>query len=138
MNAEIAPLLKKIRLTHPFLAILLSLGLFHLCQEAYFAAKNSIERRLSVCVLVLVVGQIAVGALNILLVVPTWVQLTHLLLANMLWVVMLLLGAEQTVARERSVFGSQLSPEPNSVNDRANLDGLVQSVEVQTRRTAIK
>ena len=42
---------------------------------------------------VLVVVQLAAGMLNILLNVPVWMQLVHLLLADLMWIAVVLLGA---------------------------------------------
>ena len=39
--------------------------------------------------------QLAAGAINVLLLAPTWLQLVHLLLANAVWVVFVLLAAER-------------------------------------------
>ncbi len=41
---------------------------------------------------ILVIVQLAAGVVNILLNVPVWMQLVHLLLADLMWIVVVLLG----------------------------------------------
>ncbi|MDX1437520.1 MAG: hypothetical protein R3335_11955, partial [Anaerolineales bacterium] len=42
----------------------------------------------------LVTLQMAMGALNILLLAPVWLQITHLLIADLIWIAMVLLSAD--------------------------------------------
>ena len=44
-------------------------------------------------VAVVAAGQLAVGALNVMLLAPIWMQLVHLLVADVLWIALVLLGA---------------------------------------------
>jgi len=37
--------------------------------------------------------QLVVGAVNVLLLAPVWLQLVHLLLADLVWIALVLLGA---------------------------------------------
>jgi heme A synthase len=60
---------------------------------------------------VLVVTQLAAGGLNVLLLAPVWMQLLHLLLADSLWIVVVLFAAV-TLAEERVVKEVALSPRP--------------------------
>jgi len=53
------------------------------------------ERRLSYAVLVLTGGQLACGVINLLLLAPVGMQLVHLLLADLLWIALVLLAAER-------------------------------------------
>ncbi len=47
--------------------------------------------------------QVVVGVLNVLLLAPVWMQLVHLLVADLLWIALVLLGA--TVLRSTGVHG---------------------------------
>jgi heme A synthase len=52
------------------------------------------SRRAAVAVMVLVVCQLLAGVLNVVLLTPIWLQVVHLLIADLLWVSVLLLGFE--------------------------------------------
>jgi heme A synthase len=43
--------------------------------------------------------QAGLGFLNVLLLAPVWLQLTHLLIADLLWIAIVLLGASVLAAR---------------------------------------
>jgi heme A synthase len=62
----------------------------------------------------LVVLQLLIGALNVALLAPIWMQIVHLLLADLVWVVLVLVAAtalaqpegEPAAAAEPAVFGA--------------------------------
>lgn len=91
----------KLRTFHPFLAILGSLLLLHLVGKVRALKRPQPARRWATAVNVLVIVQLAAGALNMVLLVPVWMQLTHLALADALWVslVLLLASALQVTAQ---------------------------------------
>jgi heme a synthase len=85
-----ASFLLRLRVVHPVLAILGAL---------YFAgASISVLRRhrsrLAIYVLVLALTQLCAGALNVMLLAPVWMQITHLLLADLVWIALVLLAVE--------------------------------------------
>jgi heme A synthase len=49
---------------------------------------------LAIYVLVLALAQLAAGAINVLLLAPVWMQITHLLLADLVWIALVLLAVE--------------------------------------------
>ena len=62
----------------------------------------------------LVVAQLAAGFLNVWLLAPVWMQLIHLLLADLLWIALVLFAAaalEPEAARER-IFEPRRDPRP--------------------------
>jgi hypothetical protein len=73
----------------------------------------------------LFVAQLAAGALNLILLAPTWMQVVHLLLADLVWVALVLLTAANFGESElrQSLFEaakpSDLSPAPQ--NSGANI-----------------
>jgi heme A synthase len=79
-----APLLLRLRLLHPLVA--LAAGLF-LIWWALRARPNPWAS----AVLVLVATQIALGILNWILLAPIWMQIVHLLIADLLWIALVLL-----------------------------------------------
>jgi heme A synthase len=50
--------------------------------------------QIAMSVLVLAVAQLGAGALNITLLAPVWMQLLHLLLADLVWLALVLLAVE--------------------------------------------
>jgi heme A synthase len=62
---------------------------------ALSAVSSAVGRRLSYAVLALTGGQLACGAINLLLLAPVGTQLVHLLLADLLWISLVLLSAER-------------------------------------------
>jgi heme A synthase len=81
----------RLRWFHPFLAIIAGawLSFYALRVEARVAAAKPYARTL----LTLVGLQIGAGVLNLLLLAPVWMQIFHLLLADLVWVSVVLLAA---------------------------------------------
>jgi heme A synthase len=78
--------LVRLRIVHPVVAALAGIYI------VLVAAR--IGRRLSMVVIGLVVLQMAAGMLNLYLLAPIWMQLVHLLLADLLWIALVLFTAE--------------------------------------------
>ena len=47
-------------------------------------------------------GQIALGAMNVILLAPVWLQMTHLLVAEIFWILIVLASADQLLATHHS------------------------------------
>ena len=98
-------LLLRLRTVHPLLAIALGAYLLYLCnQVAAAGAAGAAARRWANLLRLLVIGQWTLGLLNIALLAPVWLQLTHLLVADLLWIVLVLLALE-TLAAEPAPAG---------------------------------
>jgi cytochrome c oxidase assembly protein subunit 15 len=90
-----ANFLLRLRILHPALAIIAG---------CYFVAVSVIVLRskqqpelatkLATGVLILALAQLGAGAINLLLLAPVWMQITHLLLADSLWIGLVLLAVE--------------------------------------------
>jgi heme A synthase len=95
-------LLLRLRLVHPVIAIL---GAAYLIWAAAAMLRGKPEgdrlRTAASRVIALVLFQIALGAVNISLLAPVWMQLIHLLMADIVWVsvVVLTLEAGKTMSR---------------------------------------
>lgn len=98
-------LLQRLRFFHPLLAIALGTYLLHLCNQVVASgAAGTAARRWANRLRLLVIGQWTLGLLNIALLAPVWLQLTHLLVADLLWIVLVLLALE-TLAAEPAPAG---------------------------------
>jgi heme a synthase len=95
-------MLLRLRLLHPAIAIL---GAAYLIWAAAAMLRGKPEgdalRTAGARVIALTLFQVTLGALNLSLLAPIWMQLIHLLMADIVWisVVMLALEAGRTVAR---------------------------------------
>jgi heme A synthase len=94
-----ASFLVRLRVIHPIFAILV--GLYTLCLARYIYSrfKNPPSRQLSLILGGLVLVQLMAGMINILLLVPIWMQIIHLLLADSVWGSYILLSAS-TLSKE--------------------------------------
>lgn len=94
-------LLVRLRVWHPVIAVVAAAWMAVLSALLYSHASARVRRR-ALAVMLFVVAQGAAGFLNLLLLAPVWMQLTHLLLADLLWMATVLLGAE-VLARDGDV-----------------------------------
>ena len=100
-------ILKRLRIIHPFLALLIGLYMVFLGSTFRGGAYSALARKLATGLIALFFVQLAVGIVNVILLAPIPIQLVHLLLADLVWIVLVLLGAEVL---------SQPQPVPDNVN----------------------
>jgi heme A synthase len=89
-----AGFLVRLRVFHPVFAIL---GAAYFIAAAVVVLRSGASRlatRLAAWVLALAVAQLAAGAVNVLLLAPAWMQIIHLLLADLVWISLVLLAVE--------------------------------------------
>jgi heme A synthase len=92
-----SPALVRLRILHPVIALVAGVYI------VVAAAITARAERLGRLVIALVAAQLAAGLLNIWLLAPVWLQLVHLLLADLLWIALVLLAAaalERAPSRE--------------------------------------
>jgi heme A synthase len=99
--AAAAHLLVRLRVIHPVLALITALtvvvGAGLLARRRRSAATSWCARAARTLVLAQVIG----GFVNLALLAPTWMQLVHLVLADLPWVSLILLGAAALAADAR-------------------------------------
>lgn len=92
-------ILLRLRVLHPIVVVVGSIYILWLVRT--FWRKR--ERFAWVPLLtVTLAGQIALGAMNVILLAPVWLQMTHLLAAEMFWILVVLASADQLFANHRS------------------------------------
>jgi heme a synthase len=75
-----------LRAIHPFLAAAVALWL------VYYAIGRAVDARPpALAVIALVAAQLLAGVVNLLLLTPVWMQIVHLLLADLLWIALVVL-----------------------------------------------
>lgn len=79
---------------HPALAVLVGAYLVYFALSTLKGGGELWVRRWARSVLALVAVQFAAGLLNAALLAPVWLQIVHLLLADLLWLALVLLSAE--------------------------------------------
>lgn len=88
---------------HPLLAVLVGGYLVYFALGAYRSSRaDAWVRRWAVSVLALVAAQLGAGLLNAALLAPVWLQLVHLLLADLLWLALVLLSASSLAQTKTS------------------------------------
>jgi heme A synthase len=88
-----AHLLIRLRIFHPAIAIASGLLALYLAMRLLKMGWGSETRRFAGWTAGMVFTQILAGTVNVLLLAPVWLQIVHLLLADLLWIAFVLLGA---------------------------------------------
>jgi heme A synthase len=83
----------QLRKYHPLLAILVGLYVVGVARYLARVQSNPAVRRLAAVLSSLYVAQLLMGTVNIILLAPVAIQLLHLLLANLVWISLVLLSA---------------------------------------------
>jgi len=111
LRATLSPashLLIRLRVLHPIIALTAGVVLM-------FAAPRLTEltdvtgQRLARLVVVLAGVQLLGGIVNVLLLAPVWMQLVHLLVADLLWIGFVLFGARVLRARDHGAVAAELA-----------------------------
>ena len=93
--AATANFLIRLRVVHPMLAVLAGVYLATLAAPEYRARRAPHLRALSGWLLALVVTQMIAGGVSVLLGAPIWLQLIHLLVADLVWITLVLFANER-------------------------------------------
>ena len=88
-----ASFLVRLRLWHPVLSILTGVYLLFLARLINSEHADPTVTRLSRLVAIFVIAQLAVGFVNVMLLAPVWMQIVHLLMADLVWISLVLLSA---------------------------------------------
>ena len=86
--------LLRLRVLHPVLAVLAAGYFAYVAMSVVGLKPRPLVIQIALSVIVLALAQLGAGAINITLLAPVWMQLVHLLLADLLWLSLVLLVAE--------------------------------------------
>lgn len=89
-----AHFLERLRVVHPVLAIAGAVMVVGASARVLGEASPAFARTLARTCIAVCVVQVALGALNIWLSAPGWMQVVHLLTANLVWLALVFLAAE--------------------------------------------
>jgi cytochrome c oxidase assembly protein subunit 15 len=99
--SQTASVIERLRIVHPVLAVVGGAILLGAALAAMRSGRASASRAGTI-LSVLVFLQLAAGALNIALLAPVWMQLLHLLLADLLWIALVVMTLEMGVGPART------------------------------------
>ncbi|MEM9293887.1 MAG: COX15/CtaA family protein [Acidobacteriota bacterium] len=119
-----APTLLRLRVIHPLIAVAASLAMLSFVRSYLERARPRQLRRGAVApsaegsrrarwLMVLVFAQLIGGVVNVVLLAPTWMQLVHLLMADLVWIALMLFTATWLVESRQP-----LQPARPSARDR--------------------
>lgn len=91
-HSPTAHFLQRLRVMHPLLSVGVGLALLVLAQAAAERRRVDAVRAWARVTGIAVFAQVAAGVVNILLSAPGWMQIVHLLLANVLWLALIFLA----------------------------------------------
>lgn len=88
-----AHFLVQLRIVHPIVAVLVGLYSLALARKLIQQQITKTTRHLALALVGLILIQWAAGLINVILLAPVWMQILHLLLADLLWIVYVILAA---------------------------------------------
>jgi heme A synthase len=109
----------RLRLWHPFLALASGAWLIGVAMHVRRRAPLATAARYSRWLITLVLVQTGAGALNVVLLAPVWLQVVHLLLADLVWIVLVLASACALAVARKPVEAAAQRLAPASASSRA-------------------
>lgn len=100
-----ASVLLRLRVLHPFAAVAAGVTLVAVSRAALRARPDARVRRAATAIVALVALELVAGAANVLLLAPIWLQLAHLLVADLLWLATVLLAAATLAPEGEAISG---------------------------------
>jgi heme A synthase len=88
-----AHFLVRLRILHPTISIMVGIYLILSTGAINLRTKDAALHRIARILTILVTVQLGAGFLNVLLLAPVWMQILHLLLADLVWIALVLLAA---------------------------------------------
>lgn len=95
--ATAAHVLLRLRLFHPPLAVVAGLYVLYTASSVVRLRPSRPVKRWAAALAGLVLLQLCAGAVNIALLAPVWLQIVHLLLADLMWIALVILTAHAAV-----------------------------------------
>jgi cytochrome c oxidase assembly protein subunit 15 len=103
--SETAHFLVRLRLAHPILALAGAAAVAIAVIQA-LRSGDAASRRAALALLLLVAVQLVAGLANVVLLAPVWLQIVHLLLADLAWITLVLLAAHALARPGSATSGS--------------------------------
>lgn len=84
----------RLRVWHPVIATVVGLYLIQFAFSLASEGQSNWNKRFAMALGILFLVQLAAGMVNLILLAPVWMQVLHLLLADLVWIFLILLAAE--------------------------------------------
>lgn len=99
-----AHFLLRLRLLHPTIAVIV--GVYLLGFSGYIRMRKPTQstQNLTNALSLIVLVQLAAGLINVLLLAPVWMQIVHLLLADGVWIILIILTASYLAEEENNIL----------------------------------
>ncbi len=101
----------RLRVWHPVLATVVGLYLILFAFSLAGDRRDQLSRRFALLLVALFAIQLAAGMINLILMAPVWMQIVHLLLADLVWISLILLAAQTLSLGETRSMKSALAQE---------------------------
>jgi heme o synthase len=116
--------LERLRALHPMIAVSVGMYLIAVAALVFRLRPDAVVQRFAHALGLLFFTQVCLGFINILLMAPVWMQMIHLLAADLVWVCLVLLTASALAEGVRhvdmaGVEVTDVPPEPRSSLQRA-------------------
>lgn len=116
-----AHFLLRLRVVHPVLAVFTSAYWLVVCSALRDLASSRSRSRLCFMAAGAVSFQVGLGVVNLWLLAPTWIQLAHLVVADLVWVLLMILSLEVLSPEETLRKDPQGSEEPSPLRGNRGL-----------------
>lgn len=83
----------RLRVWHPVIAVMVGFYVIFLSLLVGLMMQEVSSRKLSLVIIILFLIQLVVGVINLALLAPVWIQLIHLLIADMVWIILVIFAA---------------------------------------------
>ncbi len=116
VRPEESPLVRTliaIRPIHPVVAVLAGAYLSMTAIWVLNQRPQPLIARLAMSIMMLYVVQLIAGAVNVVLKAPVWMQIVHLLLSDLIWVVLVVMSAAALATAPQQQTAVQTPPVPN-------------------------
>ncbi len=110
-EAAVVATLVEMRIYHPIIAVVTGLLVALAAWVARTQRPSPETRRFSTAIFALFIAQLLIGSLNVALKAPVWIQMVHLLMTSLIWIVFVLLAA--------AALDHRLAPSKNAPNKSA-------------------
>lgn len=104
-----AHFLIRLRIWHPVIAVISGLLVILATGITTVLRMGTTTRRLSQLILLAVLVQFGVGFLNVTLLAPVWLQMMHLLVADLVWILLILFIANALAQQGSEIEAAELS-----------------------------
>ena len=101
-----------LRIYHPWMAILASVYMILVLTTVALQRPTRLTTRLAVAFNLLYVGQLLLGAINVWLKAPVWMQLVHLAITDILWIMLVIFAAGVLAAQPKPAVAVEIRQLP--------------------------